>query len=323
MKKIFTLLFAAGVSSQLFAGGILTNTNQSVMFTRLQSRDATIGIDAAYFNPAGLTLLPNNGFFLSLSNQTLGQTRTIKSDYQYLNVKDYEGKIFAPAFPSIYAVYKMDKLAFSAGFNPIAGGGGGTYDTGLPSFEYDISDLVPALASQGAQGYRMDAFFEGTSAWFGYQANISYQINDMISVALGGRFVQAKDTYNGYLKGVELNMGGTWMPASTVMTGIADNFRPGLVATTGIVTASYGGLTFAEAEGGGVITATQRAQLQGGLLAMGLTQAQIDALTIAQAQGYYQGAVSKYDGTALILQDQEADNEATGSGITPILSVNF
>ena len=113
MKKIFTLILAAATCGQLFAGGIVTNTNQSAMFTRLQSRDATLGIDAVYFNPAGLTLLPNNGFFFSLSNQTIGQTRSIKSNYTYLNNGDYEGEVSAPFFPSIYAAYKMDKLAFN------------------------------------------------------------------------------------------------------------------------------------------------------------------------------------------------------------------
>jgi long-subunit fatty acid transport protein len=322
MKKIFTLILAAATCGQLFAGGILTNTNQSVMFTRMQSRDATLGIDAVYFNPAGLTLLPNNGFFLSLSNQTLGQTRSIKSNYSFLNNGDYEGEVSAPFFPSIYAAYKMDKLAFSLGFNPIGGGGGGTYERGLPSFEYAISDLVPALASQGAQAYQMNAYFEGTSAWFGYQANISYQINDMISVAIGGRFVQAKDTYNGYLRDVQLNMGGTWMPASYIMTGIADQFRPGLTATSDIVDAGYGTLTFAQAEANNIITPTQRAQLEGGITAMGLG-VDPSTLTIQQAAAYYQGTVSKYDGTAFILQDQEAESEATASGFTPIISVNI
>ncbi|HAZ01669.1 MAG TPA: hypothetical protein DCY97_05755, partial [Marinilabiliales bacterium] len=124
-------------------------------------------------------------------------------------------------------------------------------------------------------------------------------------------------------KGVELNMGGTWMPASTVMTGIANQFRPGLTGCTQIVDGGGGSLTFAQAVGANVIDAPTSAQLQGGLLALGLTQAQIDVMTIVEAQGYYQGAVSKYDGTALILQDQEADNEATGSGITPNLKCKF
>ena len=43
----------------------------------------------------------------------------------------------------------------------------------------------------------MNTFFEGTSVFFGFQANVSYAINDMISVAIGGRYVTANETYNG------------------------------------------------------------------------------------------------------------------------------
>jgi len=336
MKKLYSIISAALVSGQLLAGGILTNTNQSAMFTRMQCRDATLGIDAVYFNPAGLALLPNNGFYLSLSNQTLGQTRTITSDYQYLNDGNYEGKVFAPAFPGVYVAYKMDKLVFSAGFNPIGGGGGGTYEEGLPSFEYSISDLVPALASQGqpATAYRMDAYFEGSSAWFGYQANISYQINDMISVALGARFVQAKDTYDGYLKDVQLNYGGTWTDATAIFAGISAQAAAGATSANGaatsikpIVDGGGGAYTFDQAVAGGIITAEQQAQLEGGLTMLGIDPT---GMTIEQAYGAYGAAATsltqtaaKMGATSEVLKDQEASTEATATGITPIISVNI
>jgi long-subunit fatty acid transport protein len=323
MKRITLLSFAVSLSSILMAGGIVTNTNQSAMFTRLQARDATIGIDAVYFNPAGLNFLPNNGLYFSLNNQTLGQTRTITSDYLYLNNSEYLGKVSAPLFPGIYAAYKMDKFAFSVGFNPIGGGGGGIYEDGLPSFEYSVSDLVPALASQGATDYRMDVNFEGSSVFFGYQANFSYLVNDMISVAVGCRYVSAKETYKGYLRDVELNMGGTWMRADAVMTGIATSAYGGGTAMQPLIDEGVGGYTFAQAQGGGAITADQRAQMEGGLLALGIPQAQIDVLTLAQAQGAYNQAGAKYTATATILGDQEADMEKTAAGFTPIVSVNI
>jgi long-chain fatty acid transport protein len=322
MKRISLFILGLSLSSMLLAGGIITNTNQSAMFTRLQARDATLGIDAVYYNPAGLTLLPNDGFFLSINNQTISQTRKINSNYGPLNNDEYIGKVSAPLFPGVYAAYKTGNLAFSFGFNPIGGGGGGTYDTGLPSFEYSVSDLAPALALKGqdVRGYQLDAYFEGSSVFFGYQGNISYQINDMISVAVGGRFVTAKEAYNGYLRSVNLNMAGTLTPAHMVMTGIADQFRPGLAGTSDIVTAGYGGLTFAEAEGGGVIDAPTRAALEGGITAMGLDPS---TMTIADANAAFAGTVANYDGTAAILQDQAADYEKTATGFAPIISVNI
>ena len=135
-------------------------------------------------------------------------------------------------FPGIYAVYKTGNWAFSAGFNPIGGGGSAQYSRGLPSFEMPISDLVPALQNQGQNvtAYRMDAYFEGTSVFFGYQANVSYAINDMISVALGGRYVTAKETYKGYIKDIALEMDGQWIPAPTTFSILSQQLTQTAVA---------------------------------------------------------------------------------------------
>jgi long-chain fatty acid transport protein len=336
MKK--TLFSLASLLLPLFvmAGGIVTNVNQSAMFTRMQARDATIGIDAVYFNPAGLTLLPNDGLFISLNNQTVGQTRTIKTNYPYLNQKEYEGKVFAPFFPGIYAAYKTGKFAFSLGFNPIGGGGGGIYDKGLPSFEYDVSDLVPALQSKGLpiNGYSANVKFEGHVAYFGYQANISYKINDMISVGIGGRFVMAKESYNGHLKDVMIDSAGKWMRADDFFTSSATKASAGATMASGaatqmqpIIDGGGGILTFEQAEAMSIITATQRAQMEGGLNALGIDPT---GMTIAQAQAAYQGAASTLTSTAqqstakaTILHDQEVEYEKTARGFTPIISVNI
>ncbi len=289
MRKLSTLLFATLIYGIAMAGGIVTNTNQSVMYTRMQARDATLGIDATYFNPAGLTLLPNTGFFFSLSNQTLGQTRTITSDYEYLNDGNYKGEISAPFFPSIYAAYKLDKFAFSFGFNPIGGGGGGTYAKGLPSFEYPMTDLPPSIYGmlypldqqiEGATGtnpgfsnvtgYYADIEFEGSSIYFGYQANVSYQITDIFSVAIGGRYVTAKDTYKGTLANIQIEapeVYGGRQPAGDYLTLVSQT--PGLPPET------------------------------------------VSNLEIA--------ATYMYQSTA----DVEVDVEQTASGFTPIISVNI
>lgn len=306
------------------AGGIVTNANQSAMYTRLQCRDATIGIDAVYYNPAGLTLLPNDGLFISLNNQTVWQTRTITTDYPYTNAKEYEGKIFAPFFPGFYAVYKKGSLAFSLGLNPIGGGGGGTYNKGLPSFEYLVSDLRPGLQSQGVTAYRADINFEGKVAYMGYQANISYKINDMISIAIGGRYVMAKESYSGSLKNVEVYNyagGATWTRADIIMTGIANNARTAGTNTQGIINANaaYGGLTFAQAEGFGIINSGQRALLEGALTAFGGNT----SMTINGADTVFDGAAALYSAKATGLGDQEVKYEKTATGFTPIVSVNI
>ena len=257
MKRLNLLLVFALVSSQvLMAGGLKTNVNQSAAWARTLSRDATLDIDAVYFNPAGLAHM-SNGLHLSLSNQSIFQTRTITSDYSYLSPtpKTYEADLTAPIYPSIYAAYKMDKWTFSGGFNIIGGGGSADFPTGLPDFEVPMASLVPQLqgalapvdaAIAGATGtdpgfrnvtgYNMNASFLGKSFYMGYQAGATYAINDMISVYLGGRVVVANNEYEGSLTDVTVDApqayGGTMPPGDYLrIVAMTPGLPPDVVAT--------------------------------------------------------------------------------------------
>ncbi len=330
-RSISTAVAALLMAGSLFAGGIVTNTNQSAMFTRMGNRTATLGIDAAYYNPAGLTKL-GNGFHFSLNNQTIGQTRTVTTDYAgVLNYRDpsnsgeFIGEVSAPIFPGVYGVFKMGNWAFSVGFNPVGGGGGATYETGLPSFEYPISDIPPALASQGqpATAYRLDAFFEGSSVFYGFQGNVSYAINDMISVALGARYVLANESYKGHLKDIQVNMGGSWMPVPDLFTNLA-------ASATGAATAATGasGAVQAEVAGGAPLTDPLTNPVAiGTLTALGQDPAGMDNQTAIGTLNVlstgYTSAAAQATGTAAVTADQEVEADKSASGITPIVSVNI
>ncbi|VAW16674.1 hypothetical protein MNBD_BACTEROID01-264 [hydrothermal vent metagenome] len=246
MPVIILLLVQSAI-----AGGIVTNTNQSAAWIRTLVRDASTGIDAVYYNPAGLMKL-DNGFHLSLNSQAIFQNKDVSNSFPYLSHNEFNGKVTAPVFPGIYAAYKMDKLAFSFGFNPIGGGGGAKFDRGLPSFEIPIAALVPmlqgslapidnaVLSATGADpgfrnvsGYNANILFEGTSVYFGFQLGASYKINDVISIAVGGRYIMSKNTYNGYLKDIKINApasyGGTQSPGNYLRTvaGAIGGYNPG------------------------------------------------------------------------------------------------
>ena len=238
-------------ATSVFAGGLVTNTNQSAAWARTLTRDASIDIDAVYFNPAGLAKL-KNGLSLSLSNQTVFQTRTITSAYPFLtdSPRTYQAELTAPIFPSFYAAYKMDKWAFSAGFNIIGGGGSANFEQGIPSLEIPVSNLVPALQQQLAPmdpgfvgaglpgpsnitGYNMDASFSGSSIMYGIQLGATYAITDMISVALGGRYVMATNTYEGTMGGITIDA-----PAFYGGTQTAGNYLRTLAGLPGMPPAS-------------------------------------------------------------------------------------
>jgi long-chain fatty acid transport protein len=208
-------LFAIGMlmlTPVMYAGGLKTNVNQSAAWVRTLSRDATLGVDGVYFNPAGLAHL-NNGLHFSLNNQSIFQTRTITSDYMFLTgtPKTYEADLVAPFFPNIYAAYKMDKWTFSGGFNIIGGGGSADFPNGIPDFEVPVASIPAMLEgligpNPPIEGYNMASFFTGSSAYMGYQLGATYAINDMFSVAFTGRLVTAKNNYEGSLTDVTLNV---------------------------------------------------------------------------------------------------------------------
>ncbi len=249
MKKQL-LLITAFVSfvAVAYGGGIVTNSNQSAYWVRTLVRDAAIGPDAVYFNPAGLTRM-EDGFHFSLNNQTIFQNKDVTSSFLYLNPtpKKYEGDVKAPVFPGIYGTWKKSKIAVSFGFNPIGGGGGAEYKTGLPSFESQLAGVAPAIqpllsgfdadmsAAYGFDpgfrnitGYNADIYFKGTSIYFGYQLGVTYQITDIFSAYVGARLVTVKNTYEGHIKdfqiSVEPNPEGNTEDLYEVTAG---NYTPG------------------------------------------------------------------------------------------------
>ena len=348
VRKLLPFVVSLFITCSLLAGGLVTNTNHSAMFTRLQNRNASTGIDAVYYNPAGLSKL-GPGFFASINNQTIGQTQKVISDYLYLTgaPKEYIGKVSAPIFPAIYMVYNTRKLSFSAGFNPIGGGGGAKYKKGLPSFEMSIADIVPGLSSQGIQTtqYSADIYFEGSSAYLGYQANIVYKINDMLSVAAGVRMVTASNKYKGYLKNISINpiypafgasyTGGMVLASefftagATTLNTLAAGATDYVTGLQPIVNAGAGTTPLSSGTTVGLSTA-QVGQIQQLLVAAGLTPAQMDAVTIAGAQGALSLAAPAFTSKANTMtvnaagtQNIDIDASESGTGFTPILSANF
>lgn len=341
MKKLSIVIAALLVSFTSFAGGIVTNTNQSAAWVRTLVRDASVDIDAVFYNPAGLTHL-EDGFYIQINSQTAIQTRTITNNNANINLDEFIGETFVPVLPTGFLVFKKGNLALSGGFTFVGGGGSAEFNDGLPGFETMVSGVVGSAASFGVDAYDADIYFKGTSAYMGIQLGASYKINDMISVGLGGRYVMANNAYEGYIRDIMINPGGGAMTSAPAFftdvaaqaTGAAASADGASTSMDPIIAGGGGAFTFAQLEGAGFITAADRAALEGGLLALGassgMTQAQIDAMTAAQAQGAFDAYTVAYttgaaqaEGGAAATQDVDVDAVQTGSGITPIISVDL
>ena len=238
MRKII-LVAAAAVSAMTsaFAGGYLTNTNQSVSFLRNPARDAYFNVDAAYFNPAGIGLM-SKGWHMGFDLQSAYQTRTATSYFTPFatgtvngvqnaenGLKRFEGNAKAPVIPSIDLARIADKWFFSFHFGITGGGGKCQFDDGLGSFESQVAllpDLINALQPGAVSGYTMDTKVQGRQYYFGGQFGVGYKVTDKLNVSVGGRVVYADCNYYGYVRNIGVNVntpGGTVnMPASTLFT---------------------------------------------------------------------------------------------------------
>ena len=235
MNKIKTVCLTAAIASSSFsfAGGLLTNTNQNVAFNRMMSREASIGIDGVYFNPAGVAFL-GQGHHLSLNWQLAYQDRSIKNDYQLFtnNVNNpftprtFKGKAFAPVIPSLQYAYNKGRWSFQANLALAGGGGKCTFDNGLGSFEKIVSETamgacklaqvvdgvaaqygVPAVFSSkfGKDGkYTYDSYMHGRQYYYGISIGAAYKVNDNFAVYGGVRTVYALCNYYGYVRDIKV-----------------------------------------------------------------------------------------------------------------------
>jgi len=211
MKKILMAALFAAVTLPSFAGGILTNSNQSVQFMRTFARGAVIDVDGVYFNPAGLAFM-KDGMHLSFSWQNAYQERNINSVSPLYpeGSRYFKGKASAPFAPSLYGVYKKDKLALSGFFGVVGGGGKASFDDGLPMF---ATGVMAGIASnpviQGVQKlagiqnatdlYSMASAMDGRQFIFGLQLGASYKFADWFSGYVGLRANYFLGGYEGYV----------------------------------------------------------------------------------------------------------------------------
>lgn len=268
MKKIYVLVASAllATATTATAGGILTNTNQSIDFLRNPARDAAIGLDGVYSNPAGVAFLPE-GFHLGINWQYAHQTRTITSNNPVFalgrknggnTAKVFEGVADAPCIPSIQAAYNKGNWSMQFNFSVPGGGGSCEFADGLGSFESVVGSIANMLQPLGATGYDMDGYMQGRNYYFGFQLGTAYKVSDQLSVYGGLRLLYGTATYKAKISNIMVNTAGGYVDFGSFLQG-AETTLDGGISQINAGIAQY------EAAGAPVpveLTA-QKAQLEG------------------------------------------------------------
>ena len=217
MTRKFFMMIAVIASTALTvrAGGLMTNTNYHIAFDRMMARGATMDIDAAYSNPAGLAW-GYDGFQLSLNFQKPWQYRDIELTTA-AGSHTYEGKASAPIVPALFASYKKDRWAVSTMIGIVGSGGFVEYKEGVPMFNALLGSTITTLtqglsdATMGATPVvtpnQFDAEMKGKQYIYGGQFNFTYRLLDCLSAAAGIRANYYDGYYRGHVKANHSNSG--------------------------------------------------------------------------------------------------------------------
>ena len=251
MKKIvLSLIVFTMTSVSALAGGILTNTNQSVLFLKNPARDAAIGLDGVYSNPAGVAFMPE-GFHIAFNWQYAHQTRTITSTNPVFalgkkndgsSVKEFEGVADAPIIPSLQAAYNKGDWSIQVNFSVPGGGGACEFSDGLGSFESVVGGIATrfktldqtatqlngltnlltplytqfgatapsSISTTGISGYDMNGYMQGRQYYFGFQIGAAYKILKNVSIYGGLRLLYGSATYKARISNIMVNTGGAY-----------------------------------------------------------------------------------------------------------------
>ncbi len=294
----------AATTTSATAGGILTNTNQSIDFLRNPARDASIALDGVYSNPAGVAFMPE-GFHVGFNWQYAHQTRTITSTNDFFKTgrknhgqatKTFEGTADAPCIPSLQAAYNKGDWSIQFNFSVPGGGGKCQYADGLGSFESVVGNIANQLKPFGAQGYDMDGFMEGRQYYFGVQLGTAYKINEKLAVYGGLRLLYGTATYKAKISNIMVNVGeGLYAPFGNFLQSAATTVDNNLE----MVDAGM-----AQYEAAGATAAPQYAEL---------------AATKTQLEGAKQSisSLQKYSQGVNLLCNQ------TSYGVAPVIGVDY
>ena len=344
-KVILAGIMLATAATTAQAGGILTNTNQSIDFLRNPARDAAIGLDGVYSNPAGVAFMPE-GFHLGFNWQYAHQTRTIESTSPYFHLgkknngsdtKTFQGVADAPCIPSIQAAWNKGDWSMQFNFSVPGGGGACEFSDGLGSFERVVGDItkgfmaldgaastINAMLQQqggtaqlpvyGVNAYDMDGYMQGRQYYFGVQLGTAYKVTKDLSVYGGLRLLYGSATYKARLNNIQVGVlsgdGTTAYKDFASFLPQAVTQAQGCVSVLNTMITKVGnGMT--QLENAGMTNTDQYKQLAAQKAQLEGSRSQLQASEARLSQ------LSKYSDGVNLLCNQ------SGLGIAPVLGVDY
>lgn len=327
-KSAIVSLLLTATSTTALAGGILTNTNQSIDFLRNPARDAAIGLDGVYSNPAGVAFMPK-GFHLGINWQYAHQTRTITSTNELFRLgaknggndtKTFKGIANAPFIPSVQAAWNTGNWSFQFNFSIPGGGGKCEFADGLGSFETAVGAIANTLgqtsATLNAMGvnapqvkeYDADGYMKGRQYYFGFQLGAAYKFNEHLSVYGGVRVLYGSASYEARLNNIRL----------------MDGSKP--ISVPDYIVRVTKGFTNAKAD---LTTATNNAvaaHMAGGMSKeLAMQQADVVAL-LKKGEGLQQAAdkvTAMSEKMAPFSNGVNLKSDQTGWGVAPVLGIDY
>lgn len=315
MKKFLAsfIVFTMTMTSA-YAGGIVTNTNQSILFLKNPARDAAVGLDGVYSNPAGVAFM-SEGFHVAFNWQYAHQTRTITSTNPAFALgkknggnatKEFEGVADAPIIPSLQGAY--NKGNWSVQFNLSVPGGGGSceFADGLGSFESVVGNIAAMLQPLGAQGYDMEGYMKGRQYYYGVQLGAAYKIYPNLAVYGGLRLLYGDATYKAKISNIMVKTEGGYVGFSDFLQTSSATVSNGLEkVNAGLAQVNAG---IAQYEAAGVPVPAELIATQQQLTAQ---QVQLEGTKASLNQ------LQKYADGVNLLSNQD------GVGIAPIIGVHY
>jgi len=206
MKKLLLALAALTVAGSLSAGSIDYLSNQSADYLRTFSRNASLDVDAAVYNPAGTAFFAP-GLTVGLSNQSIWKLYendwTTPSAAIHPASKTYESTVPTLFLPNLQVVYGAGAWAAYLTTGVTAGGGTADYSDGVPYMMLAAVDqlghpLVTGNALTTATGVTLaSGNITSTSLYPQLTLGGAYAFNETLSFSAGLRAVEGYKTFSG------------------------------------------------------------------------------------------------------------------------------